>query len=88
MITWIKTSKNDFKWVSPCGNFTLRVEKLDSGLWWWSCGYLGNEVASSWYSETKTEKEAKGKVKVAYLAASSMLKITKTKAHKTPRHRG
>jgi hypothetical protein len=81
MIEWTKTGKNDFKWTSPCGNYTLRVEKLDGGLWWWNCVYLGKELASSWYSETKTEKKAKAKAEVAYLAASAMLKITKTKAH-------
>ena len=82
MIIWIKVSKNDFKWVSPCGNYTLRVEKLDARDWWYDCSYKKETIISNWEIGATSEKDAKAKAEVAYIAASAMLKITKTKADK------
>jgi hypothetical protein len=88
MIEWTKIGKNDFKWTSPCGNYTLRVEKLHACNWWYDCSYKKETIISNWEIGATSEKDAKAKAEVAYIAANAMLKITKTKAHKTPRHRG
>lgn len=46
------------------GNYTLRVEQMDTNRWWWSVSFLDEEVAS----DSMVEKFANTMSKAQYYA--------------------
>ena len=69
---WESISNDDFKLTE--GDYTLRVEQMDTDNWWWEVYYKGDSILGHCHYHPDTEEMAKAMAEMVYLAHKQALR--------------